>query len=283
MIEFRVNPPVNRRKMPRLLRCRAFAAALLPSALLLAACGGDSPTTPDPGPPALDIPFSATDLEEGSGAEAADGDLVAGAYQGWIYDEDADDNRGREFAVATAEDPFVFRLGIGQVIAGVDAGVLGMRVGGRRRLVIPPGQGWGTDGTASVPANAHLLVEFELLFADPVPFEQTDLEEGTGDEAAEGASLSVTYTGWLYDPLAEDRRGEQFDAAAADDPFSFTLGETGTDGVIDGWNRGVAGMRAGGRRRLVIPHDLAYGQAGRGSSIPGYATLLFEIELLSVN
>lgn len=261
---------------------RALAAALLPSALL-AACGGDSPTTPDPAPPALDIPFSATDLEEGDGREASDGDLVAGAYQGWVYDEDADDNRGREFGVATAEDPIVFRLGAGQTIAGVDAGVVGMRVGGRRRIVIPPDRGWGADGTASVPANAHLLVEFELLFADPVPYGQTDLEEGTGEEATEGASLSVTYTGWLYAPLAEDRRGEQFDSAGADEPFSFTLGDTGAGGVIAGWNRGVAGMRVGGRRRLVIPHDLAYGEAGRGSSIPGFATLLFEIELLSVN
>ena len=275
--------------MPRLpfprrpfLPGRAFAAALLSSALL-AACGGDSSTTPDPAPPALDIPFSATDLEEGSGAEASDGDLVAGAYQGWIYDETADDNRGREFAVATAEDPIVFRLGAGQAIAGVDAGVVGMRVGGRRRIVIPPDQGWGAGGTASVPANAHLLVEFELLFADPVPYQQTDLEEGTGDEAAEGDSLSVTYTGWLYDPFADDHRGEQFDSAGADEPFTFTLGSTGTGGVIAGWNRGVAGMRVGGRRRLVVPHDQAYGEAGRSGSIPGYATLLFEIELLSVN
>lgn len=260
----------------------AVAAAFL-SAALFAACGGDSTTTPDPAPPALDIPFSTTDLEEGTGAEASEGDLVAGAYQGWVYDETAEDNRGREFAVATAEDPIVFRIGSGQAIAGVEAGVVGMRVGGRRRIVIPPDRGWGADGTASVPGNAHLLVEFELLFADPVPYEQTDLEEGTGDEAAEGDSLTVAYTGWLYDPFAEDRRGEQFDSAGSDEPFTFTLGNTGADGVIAGWNRGVAGMRVGGRRRLVIPHDLAYGEAGRSGRIPGYATLLFEIELLSVN
>lgn len=251
-------------------------------ALVASGCGdgGESPTTPTV-PPAPMVEFEVTDLEEGDGVEAETGFLVAGAYRGWIYDEAAADNRGEEFAAATEEDPLVFRLGAGQVIAGVDRGVAGMRVGGRRRMLIPAADAWGEQGTNLVPANSALVVEFELVFADPVPQSATDLVVGTGAVAEDGKRLTVHYTGWLYDPFAADRRGTQFDSSRDGEGFAFTLGDTGEGGVIDGWNEGVAGMRVGGQRRLVIPHDKAYGSAGR-TSIPPFSTLLFEIELLTV-
>lgn len=274
-------------------RCRSLrrdrpGAALrwtLPAALpaiVALGCGdgGESPTTPLP--PAPMVEFEVTDLEEGDGVEAEDGFLVAGAYRGWIYDEALADNRGEEFAMATAEDPLVFRLGAGQVIAGVDRGVAGMRVGGRRRMLIPAADAFGTAGTTSVPANSALVVEFELVFADPVPFSVTELVVGTGAVAEDGKRLTVHYTGWLYDPFADDHRGTQFDSSRDGEAFGFTLGDTGESGVIAGWNEGVVGMRVGGQRRLVIPHDKAYGSAGRRNSIPGFATLLFEIDLLTV-
>ena len=216
----------------------------------------------------------------GDGNVAETGHLLAAAYRGFIYDDDAADNRGREFAAATAEDPFVFRLGVGQVVSGVDQGVAGMRVGGIRRIVIPPDDGWGTTGTNAVPGNATLLVELELLYAEEVPFTFRDLIVGEGAEAVDGAALSVTYTGWLFHPTAPDNRGEQFDASEEGESFSFTLG---AGDVIDGWETGIVGMRVGGRRRLVIPHAAAYGAEGQSPNIPGYATLLFEVELLAVN
>ena len=255
--------------------------AALP-AIVASGCGdgGESPTTPVP--PAPMVEFEVTDLEEGTGVEAEDGFLVAGVYRGWIYDEAAADDRGEEFAGATTEDPLVFRLGAGQVIAGVDRGVAGMRVGGRRRMLIPAADAFGTAGTTSVPANSALVVEFELVFADPVPFSVTELVVGTGAVAEDGKQLTVHYTGWLYDPFADDHRGTQFDSSRDGEAFGFTLGDTGESGVIAGWNEGVVGMRVGGQRRLVIPHDKAYGSAGRRTSIPGFATLLFEIELLTV-
>lgn len=268
----------------RRLEASVAGALWLAGSVGLAASGcgdSESPTTPTV-PPAPGIEFEVTDLEEGDGAEAEEGHLVAGAYQGWIYDAAAVDNQGVEFAGATAEDPLVFRLGVGQVIAGVDRGVLGMRVGGRRRMLIPAADGWGATGTTAVPANSALVVEFELVFADPVPLSSTDLVVGEGAPAETGKRLTVNYTGWLYDPFADDNRGNRFDSNQDRDPFAFTLGDTGEGGVIDGWNEGVEGMRVGGRRRLVVPHDKAYGSAGRGNSIPGFATLLFEIELLTV-
>jgi FKBP-type peptidyl-prolyl cis-trans isomerase FkpA len=106
-------------------------------------------------------------------------------------------------------------------------------------------------------------------------FAQLDLVVGTGATATTGRPVTVSYTGWLYDPAKLDSKGTQFDSNTA---FTFTLG---AGNVIRGWDTGVVGMRVGGRRRLTIPPELAYGSGGRGT-IPGNATLVFDIELLSV-
>ena len=108
-------------------------------------------------------------------------------------------------------------------------------------------------------------------------FQQTDVRVGTGAEAAAGMTLMVNYTGWLYDDTKADKKGEQFDANPAGLPFIFRLG---SGQVIGGWDLGVAGMKVGGLRRLVVPSDLAYGREGAGSRIPPNATLVFDIELL---
>lgn len=108
-----------------------------------------------------------------------------------------------------------------------------------------------------------------------------DLAPGTGRAAAIGMQLVVHYTGWLHDPAAPGGRGHQFDSSRArGQPFGFVLGE---GRVIPGWEQGCAGMQVGGRRRLVIPPELAYGERGVGDGlIPPGATLVFEIELLAV-
>ena len=108
-----------------------------------------------------------------------------------------------------------------------------------------------------------------------VPFSVVDLEVGTGPEAANGDTLNVRYTGWLYDPGAPENKGRQFDSGT----FEFVLG---AGQVIPGWDQGLVGMRVGGLRRLVIPPDLAYGDRGQGS-IPPNATLLFEVDLLGIS
>jgi len=107
------------------------------------------------------------------------------------------------------------------------------------------------------------------------PYSQTDLVVGTGALAAPGNTVTVAYAGWLHDSSRPDAKGTQFDSQTS---FSFALG---TGQVIRGWDQGVAGMRVGGQRRLVIPPELAYGSAGRGT-IPPNATLVFDITLNSV-
>lgn len=107
-------------------------------------------------------------------------------------------------------------------------------------------------------------------------FAQLDLRAGTGATAITGRPLTVSYTGWLYDPARPDSKGTQFDSSSS---FTFTLG---IGSVIRGWDTGVVGMRVGGQRRLTVPPELGYGSAGRPPVIPGGATLVFDIELLSV-
>lgn len=108
-----------------------------------------------------------------------------------------------------------------------------------------------------------------------------DTKIGTGEEAVVGKAVEVHYTGWLYDPSAADKKGTKFDSSRdRGTPFSFLLG---AGRVIKGWDRGVAGMKVGGQRTLIIPADMAYGARGAGQGvIPPNAALIFEVELLGL-
>jgi len=99
-----------------------------------------------------------------------------------------------------------------------------------------------------------------------------DIQVGTGAEAKKGQTVTVHYTGRLTD-------GKQFDSSVGGDPFSFPLG---AGMVIQGWDVGVAGMKVGGKRKLTIPPEMGYGRMGYPPVIPGNATLVFDVELLSV-
>lgn len=109
-----------------------------------------------------------------------------------------------------------------------------------------------------------------------VEFSQADLKVGTGAVAVAGKALSVNYVGWLFDSGKPDSKGAQIDSNVA---FAFALGG---GSVIKGWDQGIAGMQEGGIRRLIIPPSLAYGGTRKGA-VPPYATLIFEVELLTVS
>ena len=108
----------------------------------------------------------------------------------------------------------------------------------------------------------------------------TDQQVGTGAVAAAGRTVAVHYTGWLFDPAAPENKGSKFDSSRdRGEAFRFPLG---AGRVIAGWDQGVAGMKVGGRRTLVIPPELGYGARGAGGVIPPNATLVFDVELLGV-
>jgi len=128
-------------------------------------------------------------------------------------------------------------------------------------------QAMGSNEQTSGAAVTELLIE--------------DVVVGDGAEAAAGASATVHYTGWLYAPGSPNDRGTKFDSSVdRGQPFEFPIG---AGRVIRGWDEGVAGMRVGGKRILIIPAEWGYGARGAGGVIPPNATLVFEVELLGVD
>ena len=113
----------------------------------------------------------------------------------------------------------------------------------------------------------------------PTALQITDAVVGAGAAAAVGNTVTVNYTGWLYNTSAANFHGTQFDTSVGKTPFKFNLG---AGQVIAGWDQGVTGMKVGGTRTLVIPSSLAYGSAGAGGVIPANAALVFTVDLLAV-
>lgn len=125
---------------------------------------------------------------------------------------------------------------------------------------------------------AHAQLRSDAVVASSA-LKKIDVKVGTGKEAIAGNTVVVHYTGWLYDPLGNKEHGTQFDSSRGKSPFSFPLGASR---VIKGWDQGVAGMKVGGQRTLIIPAELGYGARGAGGIIPPNASLIFDVELLDV-
>ena len=115
---------------------------------------------------------------------------------------------------------------------------------------------------------------------EPAPLVKTDTRMGTGRQAVPGSKVFVHYTGWLYTGDSKRPRGRKFDSSIdRGEPLSFVLG---TGRVIKGWDQGVEGMKVGGKRTLIIPSHLAYGERGAGTVIKPGADLIFDVQLVNV-
>lgn len=146
-----------------------------------------------------------------------------------------------------------------------------------------------TQPVAAQQAAPAAPVTQEVSPAAPAPAEQQgpkieiiDEVVGKGQEASVGNTVVVNYTGWFYRPMAKKQRGRKFDSSrdAGREPLDFQLG---AGRVIKGWEQGVAGMKVGGKRTLIIPSELAYGKRGApGGMIPPDSDLIFDVELLNV-
>ena len=203
------------------------------------------------------------DLVVGTGASPAVTDLVTVHYTGTL------DNGTVFDASRKSGGPVSFPLN--RVIPGWTEGVSTMKIGGVRKLIIPPGLAYGAQGAGNgvVPPNATLTFIVELLEVPRVKIDDT--LAGAGAAAKDGDQLVVNYTGKLAD-------GTVFDSSVGKTPFEFTLG---TGQVIPGWDQGLLGLKVGGKRTLTIPPSLGYGEQGAGS-IPPNATLIFDVELISI-
>jgi FKBP-type peptidyl-prolyl cis-trans isomerase FkpA len=113
--------------------------------------------------PAPNAPFSQTDVRLGTGGVAAAGNTLVVDYTGWLYDPTKPENKGLQFDTSVGGTPLEFVLGQGSVIAGFDQGLVGLRVGGLRRLVIPPSLAYGSVRQSRIPPNAGLVFDVELI------------------------------------------------------------------------------------------------------------------------
>lgn len=274
-----------------MLRAASLAFAIL---LVLAACGGsdsenDELTTEElfaPSDDALDLALKPpvapeflgpveglviTDLVEGTGDEAINGAIVSLQYVGVLGEN------GNQFDASwdRAATPIEFTLGTGQVISGWDAGIVGMQVGGRRVLQIPATQAYGPTARPNIPADSDLVFIVDLVEVLPAPptptpappappipedslgafdeLETIDLVEGTGTAIERGDIVAVQYVG------VDAVTGEEFDSSWSRGAVPF-LHTAGVQGVIEGWQEGILGMKVGGERILQIPSAMAYGQ-----------------------
>jgi FKBP-type peptidyl-prolyl cis-trans isomerase FkpA len=146
------NVMVRRARIPVL---GVLVLVLLP--VVSAGCG-DSPSTPSGY-----APYSQIDLVFGDGASAETGKTLTLNYNGWLYDADAPDKKGVQFASSITSGQITYVAGSGEVIAGWEKGVIGMREGGTRRLTIPPSLGYGANRYSIIPPNATLVFELELV------------------------------------------------------------------------------------------------------------------------
>lgn len=140
----------------------------------------------------------------------------------------------------------------------------------------------GAAGMTALPARAWALQAGDTVNTDDflrmvTGVRYKDEPRGTGAEPRKGQKVTVNYTGWIFD---DPKVGKKFDSSADHGgSFSFTFGG---GQVIAGWDQGVSTMHAGGKRIMILPSRLAYGEHGAGSVIPPNATLIFEVELLSI-
>ena len=228
------------------------------------------------------------DIVDGDGDTPEIGGQVLTDYTLWVREADGD----RYVGSSAGGEPIPFTIGVVDVVfPGWDEGASSMNVGGKRLLVIPSDLALGPQGGGDIPPDSTLVMEIELLEAieppEPIEMEEVDpddytetesglmfydIVEGDGASPEDGQAVTVHYTGWLED-------GTQFDSSVErGEPFTFPIG---MGSVISGWDEGVATMKIGGKRQLLIPSDLAYGDGGSGPIPPG-STLIFDVELLDI-
>ena len=230
------------------------------------------------------------DLVVGSGSPVGVGDFLIMDYVGVSYSTglqfDASWDRG---------SPFPFELGAGRVIQGWDQGIVGMSVGGRRSLTIPPELAYGENGSGSgsIGPNETLVFVVDLIASVPANLEKptvaltlesttelktNDISEGSGATVQPGNVVYIHYVG------VSASTGEQFDSSWDRGRSEFIGYISGTGNVIQGLDEGLLGMQVGGRRTVVIPPDLAYGENGAGDGlIAPNETLIFTVDLLGTN
>jgi peptidylprolyl isomerase len=240
------------------------------------------------------------DVKVGTGAEAKNGDLIEVHFKGWIVKDSSDlfgdwsvDSTKKADLIADSyamNQPMKFVLGTESFIKGSEEGIVGMKAGGQRAIVVPSNLAYGPQGMGPIPPNTSIKVLIELVSTkeavvakmwdvDSTLFKVTAsglkyaiIQEGEGELVGKEKQATVHYSGFLLD-------GTKFDSSVErDEPFTFVVG---VGQVIPGWDEGVQLMKKGSKARFIVPANLAYGDRDLGK-IPPNSTLIFDIEVLDV-
>lgn len=208
------------------------------------------------------------DLKVGTGKQVAqDGDLLIMTYKGTLKDGtvfDSTDDHGKT--------PFGFYLGMHQVIKGWDQGLKNMKVGGKRRLSIPPSLGYGDQDTGKIPPNSDLFFDVELWAivkkGEEDIYDKKDIKIGSGRTVVNGSNVSLSYT-MLYANRVE----------AAKEKISIKVGNGDVLAAIEA---GIQGMKEGGERELTLPSRLLQNSMSVGGKIPTNQVMIFDVKVEKV-
>lgn len=241
-----------------------------------------------------------SDLKVGTGAEAKNGDLIEIQFKGWIIKDSSNlfsdwsvDSTRKVDLIADSyamNQPMKLVLGTESFIKGSEEGIVGMKAGGQRTIIIPSNCAYGPQGMGPIPPNTNIKLMIELTSSkeavvakmwdvDSTLFKTTAsglnyaiIKEGEGDLIGKEKQATVNYSGFLLN-------GSKFDSSVErDEPFTFVVG---VGQVIPGWDEGVQLMKKGGKARFIVPSNLAYGDRDLGK-IPPNSTLIFDVEVLDV-
>ncbi len=258
---------------------RSILSAAMAVAVLVSPVGATKARAADPGQAETEKDKALTktqsglqyrDIEEGKGEKPKESEVCVVHYTGWLWENDL---KGKKFDSSKDRGvPFAFPLGQHKVIPGWDEGVATMKVGGKRELIIPPKLGYGERGfPGAIPPNSTLFFEVELLdkfTKTESGLQYRDVKVGTGAQPKAGQTCVMHYTGWLWH---NPGKGKKFDSSRDNgpqpngQPFPFRLA---AKEVIEGWDEGVATMKVGGKRELIIPPKLGYGATGSSGPFP---------------
>ncbi len=240
------------------------------------------------------------DIKVGTGTEAKNGDLIEIHFKGWIVKDSSNifsdwsvDSTKKADMIADSyamNQPMKFVLGTESFIKGSEEGIVGMKVGGQRAIVIPSSLAYGPEGMGPIPPNSSIKVYVELVSSkeavvakmwdvDSTLFKTTAsglkyaiIKEGEGELVGKEKQVTVHYSGFLLD-------GTKFDSSVErDEPFTFVAG---VGQVIPGWDEGVQLMKKGSKARFIVPSNLAYGDRDLGK-IPPNSILIFDVEVLDI-
>jgi len=277
------------------MRKLLFAAVVIVSAVLFGCNKSPEVIT-------LESGLKYMDDSLGTGREAKNGDLVSIHFKGWMIPKDSSIDLFTNWSVDSSKkmlslgdskvrnQPIKFVLNSNSFIKGSDEGIVGMKTGGVRTLIIPSNLAYGEAGIGFIPPNTDLKVIVELLeVKDKVVAEMWEVDStlfkttvsglkyaivssGDGPSVEAGKVLTVQYSGYLQD-------GTLFDSSVErDEPIQFVVGQ---GQVIPGWDEGMLLLKKGDKARFIVPPQLGYGDMEL-EKIPANSTLIFDVEIVDI-